>query len=86
MSLIYSILKPVLRKASAGRAVMTRENVVRQAEKKQRRNLTFSEIASYEKQEREIAGCRCIVYSKNGSDHSKAKTKTGRISQACFWK
>ena len=25
MSLIYSILKPVLRKASAGRAVMTRE-------------------------------------------------------------
>ncbi len=23
-------------------------------------------------QEREIAGCRCIVYSKNGSDHSKA--------------
>ena len=26
MSLIYSILKPVLRKASAGRAVMTRED------------------------------------------------------------
>lgn len=44
MSLIYSILKPVLRKASAGRAVMTREDFVRQAEKKQRRNLTFSEI------------------------------------------
>ncbi len=32
MSLIYSILKPILRKASAGRAVMTREDFVRQAE------------------------------------------------------
>ena len=31
MSLIYSILKPVLRKASAGRAAMTREDFVRQA-------------------------------------------------------
>ncbi len=52
MSLIYRILKPVLRKASAARAVMTREDFVRQAEKKQRRNLTFPEIAGYEKQER----------------------------------
>lgn len=59
MSLIYSILKPVLRKASAARAVMTREDFVRQAEKKQRRNLTFSEIAGFEKKEHEIAGCRC---------------------------
>ena len=41
MSLIYSILKPVLRKASAGRAAMTREDFVRQAEKKQRRNLSL---------------------------------------------
>jgi len=49
MSLIYSILKPVLSKVSAGRAVMTREVFVRQAEKKQRRNLTFSEIDGYEK-------------------------------------
>ena len=72
MSFIYSILKPVLRKASAGRAVMTREDFVRLAEKKQRLVLTFPEIAGYEKQECEIVGCRCIVYSKTGSDHSKA--------------
>ena len=52
MSLIYRILKPVLRKASAARAVMTREDFVRQAEKKQRHVLKFPEIAGYEKQER----------------------------------
>ena len=44
MSFIYIILKPVLRKASAGRAVLTREDFVRQAEKKQRRNLTLQRI------------------------------------------
>ena len=33
MSLIYSVLKPVLRKTSAKRAVMKREDFVRQAEK-----------------------------------------------------
>lgn len=47
MSLIYSALKPVLRTASAKRAAMTREDFVRQAEKKQRRPITFPEIAGY---------------------------------------
>ena len=40
MSLIYSILKPVLRKASAKRAVMTREDFAELAIKKQRRGVT----------------------------------------------
>ena len=72
MSVLYSVLKPVLRKAAIKKSAMTREDFVKQAEKVQRRSYTFPEIAGYKKQEQRIAGCRCIVYSKAGSDHSKA--------------
>ncbi|MBQ9609470.1 MAG: alpha/beta hydrolase [Lachnospiraceae bacterium] len=51
---------------------MTKEDFIGQAEKIQMRSHTFPEITGYEKQDHMIAGCRCIVYSKTGSDHSKA--------------
>ena len=72
MSFIYSILKPVLKKATVKKSAMTREDFIRQAEKVQKRSYTFPEISGYEKKEHMIAGCRCIVYSRTGCDHSRA--------------
>ena len=51
---------------------MTRADFVRQAERVQKRDYKLPEIKGYEKQDHTIAGCRCIVYSKQDSDHSKA--------------
>lgn len=72
MSFIYNVLKPILRKATAKKSSMTRADFIRQAEKVQKRTCKFSDINGYEKQERVIAGCMCVIYSKQGSNHSKA--------------
>ena len=72
MSLIYSALKPILRKSTAKKVSMTREDFIRQAEKVRKRAYRFPDITGYDKQERNINGCQCIVYSKLDSDHSKA--------------
>ena len=72
MSLLYSILKPVLRKTAVKKADMTRADFVRQAERVQKRDYKLPKIKGYEKQDHTIAGCRCIVYSKQDSDHNKA--------------
>ncbi|MBR1797756.1 MAG: alpha/beta hydrolase [Clostridiales bacterium] len=72
MSFIYSFLKPILRRTVAKKATMTREDFVRQAERVQRRRYTFPEINGYKKKELSVSGCRCIVYSKENSNHSKA--------------
>ena len=66
MSLIYSILKPVLRKASAGRAVMTREDFAKLAIKKQRRDLTFPEITGYEKRSVRLPAVVAVCIQRRG--------------------
>lgn len=68
MSLLYSILKPVLRKTAVKKADMTRADFVRQAERVQKRDYKLPKIKGYEKQDHTIAGCRCIVYSKQDKD------------------
>ena len=72
MSLIYSILKPILKKATAKKSSMTREDFIRQAAKVQNRTYKLPNINGYEKQERVIAGYPCTIYSKQGSDRDKA--------------
>ena len=72
MSLIYSVLKPVLRIAAVKKQGMTREDFIRQAEKVQKRQYNLPKIKGYNKQEQTIGGCRCIIYSKQNSDHKKA--------------
>ena len=72
MSAIYSLLKPFLRKTTAKKSAMTGEDFVRQAENIQKRSYSFPEISGYEKQEITAAECRCVVYSKHDSDHSRA--------------
>ena len=51
MSLIYSALKPILRKSTAKKASMTREDFIRQAEKVQKRAYRFPDITGYDKQD-----------------------------------
>lgn len=51
MSLIYSALKPILRKLTAKKASMTREDFIRQAEKVQKRAYRFPDITGYDKQD-----------------------------------
>ena len=72
MSLIYSALKPILRKATAKKSSMTRKDFIRQAEKVQKRAYRFPDIPGYDKQERNIKDCKCIIYSKQNSNHNKA--------------
>lgn len=72
MSLIYSVLKPILRITAVKKQAMTREDFIRQAEKVQKRQYKLSDIKDYEKQEQMICGCRCIIYSKQDSGHKKS--------------
>ena len=72
MSLIYSILKPVLGKAKAKKSDMTRDDFIRQAERVQRRTYIFPDIKGHKKREETVSGCRCVIYSNDSSDHSKA--------------
>lgn len=51
MSLIYSALKPILRKLTAKKASMTRVDFIRQAEKVQKRAYRFPDITGYDKQD-----------------------------------
>ena len=51
MSLIYSALKPILRKLTAKKASMTRVDFIRQAEKVQKRAYGFPDITGYDKQD-----------------------------------
>ena len=73
MSLIYSVLKPVLRIAKPKRASMTRNDWIIQARKMQS-NFSFvlPEISGYEAHEIMCEGCRCAVISRPENHHQKA--------------
>lgn len=73
MSLIYTILKPVLRASKPKKAAMTRADWVQQARKVQARfSYELPKISGYDVRKEQIENCCCIVISKPEHQHKKA--------------
>jgi len=73
MSLIYSVLKPVLRTAKQKRISMTRNDWIIQARKIQSDfSFVLPEISGCEVHEIIISGCRCAVISRPENHRQKA--------------
>jgi len=73
MSLIYNMLKPVLRAVKPKRASMTRADWVIQARKIQSNSsFVLPEISGYEVHEVFSGKCRCAVISRPENHHQKA--------------
>ncbi len=73
MSLIYSVLKPLLRAAKPKRAAMTRNDWMIQAKKIQSNfSLVLPEISGYEIQEVINEGRQCVIISRPENHHQKA--------------
>ncbi|MCM1187404.1 MAG: alpha/beta hydrolase [Lachnospira sp.] len=73
MSVIYSILKPVLRAAKSKRTSMTKEDFMARAHAAQKKQkYAIPEIRGFHQHIEEVSGCKVIVVSKAGYNHEKA--------------
>lgn len=73
MSLIYTLLKPMLRAVKPKRAALSREEWVRQARKIQSRfHYEPPKIPGYDVREETVGDTRCVIFSKQSSKHRKA--------------